>query len=103
VVSAVNTIPMNISLSAIPMDAAGKTLSGIIISVEGKILSSASSTVKVVLKENVKGELKKLDKLAMNMTANGATVGAYLEESQDLRLELKARIPGGLNIDLNKK
>lgn len=103
VVSAVNTIPMDISLSAIPMDAAGKTLSGIIISVEGKILSSASSTVKVVLKENVKGELKKLDKLAMNMTANGATVGAYLEESQDLRLELKARIPGGLNIDLNKK
>lgn len=105
-IGAKNEIPLDLGVTAEVFDAEGNPIN---VSVEmvGMIKAGnangtpSQSSVKLMIKENVKGELQKLDKVKFTLIGNAGQDGGQLAESQLINLSLKAFIPGGIKINPN--
>lgn len=104
-----NTVPLNFKLSGKAVDMGDKALE-IAIDIPDEIKAGAvdgsaiDTKFNITLKETKEGELKKLDALILNITADakGTVGGAALNENQFLHFySIKAKVPGGINLDLN--
>lgn len=108
-----NSIPLVLKLEAFPIgvDKEAGYLKGIFVRVTGDINScnikgvTQESRVTVEIAETIPGTLKQLDGLIFRITAISTETinGMPLRESQFVRIkDIRARVTGGLNIDLNK-
>lgn len=112
-----NNVPLNLNLTPIALDTNGNIINGVEISVNGDIKSAekdnsnkttgtkeVKSNSKLVIKEITKGALKELDALRLNIKAksNKLTEGTMLNKNQYLTLTMKAKIPGGITININE-
>ncbi|MFI3314746.1 MAG: hypothetical protein R3Y04_03675, partial [Rikenellaceae bacterium] len=108
-----NTIPLEFSFEALPIDANDNVLTGVDVTLEGEIASAtkdASGSTSAVfsesiitIEETVSGQIAELDGLRLTIVANSSesVAGVTLNDLQSLKLELKAQIKGGLTISVS--
>ncbi|MGN0189712.1 MAG: hypothetical protein ACI395_09380 [Candidatus Cryptobacteroides sp.] len=103
-----NTIPVEFTLSASPIDAAGNVIAGADITVDGKIAAGtadAESVSPIVLAISANNDaLKNLDGIRLTVTgsSNETVEGIALNKEQGIRLtEIKARLVGGFTTNLD--
>lgn len=117
-----NSIPLDVTLTAVTIDVLGDVLDGIRTTVDRTIpagsgdrdsngdFQTSMTPVVITMEETVPGTMKKLDGIRIKANAvvnkgtdgKGSTVGKNLNENQYLQLtKIKLKVPGGINIDLN--
>lgn len=112
-----NSIPLDMGFDVIPADKNEVVIKGLTVVVKGRIAPGikddsnstmgtkvAKSTLEVSIKETSKGQLAKLDQLYLKINADvlSVSVGASLNKNQYLQLNMKAKVPGGITIDLDE-
>ena len=108
-VEAQNSIPLDLQISAVGLDASGSPIP-VTLAVEGTVGAGTkqggykSSTVVLSVSEKEAGALNRLDQIDLFFTGSTAAndTGASLQESQALKITMSARIPGGINVKQNK-
>ncbi|MBO4942657.1 MAG: hypothetical protein J6C95_04440 [Muribaculaceae bacterium] len=103
-----NTIPLDLTPSAIALDVNGNEMNKVTATVEGNIAagsinSPATSAVKIILR-STGSNMAGLDgiKLMLDATANTAFRGTNLNENQSLKFEnIRITVKGGVLVDLN--
>lgn len=107
-----NNIPLQLQMEAIPVGVDKSAISGLSVKVTGDIApcdkdgKTQKSPLSIVLTETSSGAIKKLDGLLLKVTAKSSQTvnGMPLKETQYLRLtNIKAKVLGGLNVNLNDK
>ena len=101
-----NSIPLELSLEATPLNSAKDPITGVTVSSPDKIKSgnadgtAQTSTITISLKESTTDAIKQLDKLILKISAknNSTVAGIQLNADQYIRLELKVRLPKGVTI-----
>ena len=107
-----NSIPLRLALSANALDASKNVIDGVVLTTKGSIepcnvdgstISAKSSELTISLSQTKADALKLLDKLAIKISASSdATVaGIRLNASQYIKLELRIRVPKGVNLNLS--
>ena len=105
----INTIPLELTLSAEPIDVNGEVMSetDIKVSLEGTLAAGnidyPTSTAITVSVEATQEALDSFDGLKLNLEAtSGDVIGVPLNENQGVRLEnISATVEGGIQMDLN--
>jgi hypothetical protein len=105
-----NSIPLELSLNATALNSSKSIINDISISSPDKIKpcnangTSQTSKIKIALSEKTSGALKLLDNLKLKISAksNSTVAGIALNTNQYIKLELRIRIPKGINITNNK-
>lgn len=108
-IKATNGIPMGMTLTAEPVDAAGRKLQGVDAEVAGEIPAGVkggetTAELTVTLKSQSEEAFHRLDGLNCRIRArtSGSTAGSVLNTGQTLKLdEIRIRIKGGVTIDMN--
>jgi hypothetical protein len=107
VLDVINTIPLNLSLSAKALDKEGKQVEDMELEVLGDIASGVQSnptTTHVEINLTTKDFGVTLDALSLPLTASGpdaAHLGTTLNEEQGLKIEgISLRLPDGVIVDL---
>lgn len=119
---AYNSIPLDVTLTAVTVDVNGTVLNGIKTTVDRTIpagsgdrdtngvFQASETSIVITMEETVPGTFKKLDGIMIKANAvvnkgtdgMGSTVGKNLNENQYLQLtKIRLKVPGGVNIDLN--
>lgn len=101
-----NSIPLELSFAVTPLNSLKANIAGITVASPDKIKpgnvdgTSQISKITIGLRETTSGSLDQLDKLALKISAknNSTVAGIQLNENQYIRLELRIRIPKGINI-----
>ncbi len=116
VMDAINKIPLNLELSAEPIDTVYNVIEGIKVEVMGNIkpgdglLGSETGEVKtevtVKLTTEIEGSMQRLDGLLLRVNATNkdypASQGVQLNEEQTLKLDnIRIKIPGGIKANFN--
>ncbi len=103
-----HTIPMGLSLKMVPRDANGNDIEGI--SVPEKLVVEAAldsegternTEISILLEEIQDGALKKLDQLYLEIEAtSGENMNVVLRPDQYIVLDVSAKLPKGINVNL---
>ena len=109
-IEATNSVPLNMSIDFIPKDKEFGGVDGIKVEVTGAILAGinkeTASKLTVKLTETKAGALAKLYHFLLVIKADTSkdqpVAGVSLNENQYIKLALKARIEGGITIDLDE-
>ena len=109
-IEAINSVPLNMAIDFIPKDKEFGGVDGIKVEVTGAILAGTNketaSKLTVKLTETKAGALAKLYHFLLVIKADASedqpAEGVSLNENQYIKLALKARIEGGITIDLDE-
>lgn len=109
-----NTIPLEMTCSALAIDVDKRVLKGITVSAPQKVTPAgwdsrtgqttlSHTSFPLVLHETVKGEMSKLDGIVFKISAkaNSTVAGATLKRDQYLKISAKMKVPGGITVDID--
>lgn len=99
-----NSIPMNVNISAVPVDEYGEAIPGVTIDITPSQLTSGDNELSVVASsENGSNILESLKGIRLNLNiVNGGTDDIQLNEDQYILLKkVQLRMPEGITIDNN--
>lgn len=107
--TAINKIPLGLTMTAKAIDAYGNTLENVNVTVEGGLEASNGTEakekeMKFTLESNDGSRIKGLDGMEIRImgTADEAYSNVQLNENQSLKLEdVKIKVTGGITMDLN--
>lgn len=106
-----NTIPMDLNFEVIPLDSLNRQVVGISIESTDSIKSCNTdgsisiSNLNLSIKETTPGSLDAVDgfEFKISATKNNLIAGMPLKVDQYITLEIRVRIPDGININPNNK
>lgn len=99
-----NSIPMNVSISAVPVDEYGESISGVNIDITPSQLTSGDNELSIVASsDNGENILESLKGIKLNLSIeNDGTDDIQLNEDQYILLKkVQLRLPEGITIDNN--
>lgn len=99
-----NSIPMNVSISAVPVDEYGEEISGVTIDITPSQLTSGDNELSIVAGSDNGGNiLESLKGIKLNLSIeNDGTDDIQLNENQYIQLKkVQLRLPEGITIDNN--
>lgn len=97
-----NQLPLDLEFSqAVPIDAQGKELKGIVATITGAVGGSSSSDLKISLTVQNKDEQQKLDGFALKVKIKGAKSGNLrMNKNQGVQLkDIRVKVEGGYTIE----
>ena len=102
-----NTIPLNLTLNAVPYDYAGNDMSDRVEITKDLLIEPGNDNTpvqskEILLKERVKGALKDLDRVEVIINGDTRTANTILKPSQYVIIKMKAKLPQGIAIDLDE-
>lgn len=104
--SAENTIPMNLTLKAVPLDKSGNVINSVEITngviKAGSLASATTSPLTLQLKQKAGASVANLDKIRFEIVSNASEAGGALISTQYIKLnDIRIKVKGSVIRNLN--